>query len=84
MARVSLTPSAQWELDRAPSTIRIRLNAILRRLEGWPSVSGARPLRWQMVGRWRMRTGDWRVQFIVLGEEVVVERIGNRDRFYER
>ncbi|NOS99625.1 MAG: hypothetical protein HOP29_03260 [Phycisphaerales bacterium] len=30
-----------------------------------------------------MRTGDYRVQFRVAGETVVVERIGHRDGFYD-
>ncbi|MBI3462039.1 MAG: type II toxin-antitoxin system RelE/ParE family toxin, partial [Planctomycetes bacterium] len=35
------------------------------------------------AGRWRMRTGDYRLQFRAQGETVVVERIGHRDGFYE-
>jgi mRNA-degrading endonuclease RelE of RelBE toxin-antitoxin system len=29
-----------------------------------------------------MRTGDFRLQFRVEGETVIVEKIGHRDRFY--
>ena len=34
-------------------------------------------------GEYRIRTGDYRVQFHVRGEVVEVERIGHRDAFYE-
>ena len=56
---------------------------IIARLEDWPEVSGAKPLRGDLAGHYRMRTGDYRLQFHVEGEEVVVERVGHRDGFYE-
>jgi len=46
-------------------------------------VSGAKPLRGELAGLRRIRTGDYRVLFRVQGERVLVERIGHRDRFYE-
>jgi mRNA-degrading endonuclease RelE of RelBE toxin-antitoxin system len=57
--------------------------AIMERLEAWPSVSGAKPLRGSLVGRFRIRTGDYRIQFHLHGERVVIERVGHRDGFYE-
>jgi mRNA-degrading endonuclease RelE of RelBE toxin-antitoxin system len=36
-----------------------------------------------LAGRYRLRTGDYRVQFQVVGDLVHVERIGHRDGFYE-
>jgi mRNA-degrading endonuclease RelE of RelBE toxin-antitoxin system len=36
-----------------------------------------------LAGRFRLRTGDYRVQFRVDGEKIIVEKIGHRDRFYE-
>jgi mRNA-degrading endonuclease RelE of RelBE toxin-antitoxin system len=30
-----------------------------------------------------MRTGDYRLQFRVEGEVIIVEKIGHRDRYYE-
>jgi mRNA-degrading endonuclease RelE of RelBE toxin-antitoxin system len=52
-------------------------------LGGWPEVSGAKPLSGKLAGRYRVRTGDYRVQFYVAGASVIVEKIGHRDRFYE-
>jgi mRNA-degrading endonuclease RelE of RelBE toxin-antitoxin system len=46
-------------------------------------VSGAKPLRHALAGRYRIRTGGYRVQFRVAGDEVIVEKIGDRDGFYD-
>jgi mRNA-degrading endonuclease RelE of RelBE toxin-antitoxin system len=46
-------------------------------------VSGAKPLAGNLAGRYRIQTGDYRVQFGVEGETVIVEKIGHRDGFYD-
>ena len=46
---------------------------IFERLKAWPKVSGARPLRGPLAGRFRIRTGDYRVQFMLRGDAVVVD-----------
>lgn len=83
VARVELTRKAEREIDRLPKVIRLRVLEVVRRLEKWPLVSGAKPLRGSLTGRFRMRTGDYRIQFHLDGAIVVIERIGHRDRFYE-
>lgn len=83
MARVTLVPAAGKRLERLPLAIHVRVIRVLERLERWPSVSGAKPLRGKLAGRYRIRTGDYRVQFNVVGDTVIVERIGHRDGFYD-
>ncbi len=83
MARVTITPQAARELEELPLTIRGRVLAIMERLERWPAVSGAKALRGTLAGRFRVRTGDYRVQFHLRGERVIIERVGHRDGFYE-
>jgi len=78
-----LTPQAANELAELPRVIRTRVTLILHRLERWPNVSGAKPLKGKLAGRFRIRTGDYRVQFYPRGDDVVVERIGHRDGFYD-
>jgi mRNA-degrading endonuclease RelE of RelBE toxin-antitoxin system len=56
---------------------------LLVRLERWPDVSGAKPLSGGLAGRYRLRTGDYRVQFYMDGDNVMVEKIGHRDKFYD-
>lgn len=83
MAAVILDPRAILDFDQLPTRIKARMQLIFVRLENWPEVSGAKPLRGDLAGRFRMRTGDYRVQFLITGEDVVIERIGHRDGFYE-
>ena len=83
MAYVTLEPEAAEQLGRLPERIKSRVAGIIERLGYWPEVSGARPLRGNLAGHYRIRTGDYRLQFRVHGDEVIVERIGHRDRFYD-
>ena len=83
MARVTLTREATRGLEDLPFSMHTRVLALLERLANWPAVSGAKALSGPLAGRFRLRTGDYRVQFHVEGQEVVVEKIGHRDRFYE-
>jgi mRNA-degrading endonuclease RelE of RelBE toxin-antitoxin system len=63
--------------------LHARVLRLLVRLEHWPQVSGARPLVGELAGHYRLRTGDYRVQFHVSGDDVTVEKIGHRDGFYD-
>ena len=83
MADVRMTPEATEQFDALPRPIRARVTKLIERLRGWPAVSGAKPLSGDLTGRFRLRTGDYRLQFHVAGAAVVVEKIGHRDRFYE-
>jgi mRNA-degrading endonuclease RelE of RelBE toxin-antitoxin system len=80
---VRILPEAFRQIERLPPGIHLRVLAVLERLEHWPAVSGAKPLRGNLSGHYRVRTGDYRVQFYVTGDSVVVEKVGHRDGFYE-
>ena len=82
MGNVVLTAEAAEKLEALNNPIHGRVLRLLARLEQWPDVSGAKPLSGNLAGRWRMRTGDYRVQFFVVSDVVMVEKIGHRDRFY--
>ena len=83
MAKVTVTPEALREIGRLPRPIQQRILAIVVRLERWPAVGGAKPLRGKLAGHHRIRTGDYRVQFRLDGDNLIVERAGHRDGFYE-
>lgn len=83
MAKVTLTSAATQELESLEVVPHARVLKLLERLEDWPNVSGAKPLRGNLAGRFRMRTGDYRVQFHAAGDAVTVEKIGHRDGFYD-
>jgi mRNA-degrading endonuclease RelE of RelBE toxin-antitoxin system len=79
-----LYDAAAWEqFERLPSRIKARVLGIVQRLVQWPAVSGAKPLRGELVGHYRIRTGDYRIQFRIAGRMVFIERVGHRDGFYE-
>ena len=83
MAKVTMTREAAAGLDDLPLAIHCRMLSLLERLEKWPAVSGAKALTGPLAGRYRLRTGDYRLQFRVEGKAVIVEKIGHRDRFYD-
>ncbi len=83
MVRVELTPGAAEELSELPAIIQTRTLKIIRRLRDWPTVSGAKPLRRNLAGHYRIRTGDYRIQFFLREQVLVIEKIGHRDGFYE-
>ena len=83
MATVRLTAEAQEQVDGLPVVIQARVWTVIQRLADWPDVSGAKPLRKQLAGQYRVRTGDYRVQFKPVGDTVVVNRVGHRDGFYD-
>ena len=80
---VLVTATALAEFTEIPRTIQARVLGLVSRLEHWPRVSGAKGLSGNLAGHFRLRTGDYRVQFRVEKSVVIVERIGHRDGFYD-
>lgn len=83
MHSVVLTIAAAGDLEALREPIHTRVIKLLERLSNWPDVSGAKPLSGTLAGKYRLRTGDYRLQFHVQGRTVIIEKIGHRDRFYE-
>lgn len=81
--KVRTLPEAFRQIERLPVGIHRRVLVILQRLSQWPDVSGAKPLRGNLTGHYRLRTGDYRVQFYIDRDAIVVEKVGHRDGFYE-
>jgi mRNA interferase RelE/StbE len=85
MFEVRVTEVAQRDFLVLPLPIQTRVLQVFERLRCWPAVSGAKPLRGDLKGAYRIRVGDWRVLFTVarLPREVTVFRIANRRDVYE-
>lgn len=83
MATVRSTPEALEQARRLPKEIRRRMMKLLRRLEDWPNVSGAKALSGNLAGWYRLRTGDYRLRFRVQGDIIIVDKMGHRKDFYE-
>ncbi len=80
---VVMTKEAAKEFERLPTTIKARVLDIFVRLQSWPEVSGTKPLRHDLAGHYRIRTGDWRVMFRVVSPNVIVVSIEHRSRVYD-
>ncbi|HEX3654735.1 MAG TPA: type II toxin-antitoxin system RelE/ParE family toxin [Pirellulales bacterium] len=80
---VTVSPLAQDQLEKLPTRMVARVWRLLDRLKNWPKVSGAKRLTGELEGLFRMRTGDYRIIFRVVGETIVVEAIGHRKDIYE-
>ena len=63
MAMVHVTSDARAQISLLPLPIQGRVEAVIARLATWPNVSGAKPLRGNLKGNFRIRTGDYRVIF---------------------
>ena len=84
MVKVEFNAEAKRGLEDIPLTIRLRCYEIIGRLQRWPNVSGAKPLRGELKGCFRIRTGDWRVVFRPEGSVLWIVRIDNRKDVYGR
>jgi mRNA-degrading endonuclease RelE of RelBE toxin-antitoxin system len=83
MARVEITPDAQQQIEDLPGGIVQRVLAVIERLPNWPAVSGAKPLKGNRFGQYRLRTGDFRVIVRPVGDVIYVLEVGNRKDIYE-
>jgi mRNA-degrading endonuclease RelE of RelBE toxin-antitoxin system len=83
MMNVRITPEALEQAEALHEPILTRVMRLVERLHNWPEVSGVKPLSGKLSGSYRLRTGDYRLQFRVEGQTIIVEKIGHRDRFYE-
>jgi mRNA-degrading endonuclease RelE of RelBE toxin-antitoxin system len=83
MPKVTFEYAAARQLGDLPKTIKARIIELIVRLADWPQVSGAKALSGSLAGRFRLRTEDYRLQFRVERDEVIVEQVGHRDGFYD-
>ncbi len=83
MPHVTLLYDAARQLGALPKPIKARKVERLVRRADWPEVSGVKPLAGKLAGHFRLRTGDYRLQFRIEGGQVCVEQIGHRDGFYD-
>lgn len=76
-------PSAERELRKLPKPIIARLVARIEDLQRNPYPQGATKMT-AMEDTWRIREGDYRVIYKVVGNALTVEiiRIGNRRDVY--
>lgn len=82
--RVAISEEAFAAIEALREPMHRRILAGLERLQDWPDVSGAKPLRGELKGCYRIRCGDWRIVFRPRRDEsVIVLRVDNRRDVYE-
>jgi mRNA-degrading endonuclease RelE of RelBE toxin-antitoxin system len=81
--RLLMTLDARRDFSALPPVIQQRVRGVSQRLLEWPNVSGAKPMRHDYKGCFRVRTGDWRLICRPVGDEIWVIRIAHRREVYE-
>ena len=80
---VEIGPDAQAQFEELPLVIQARARSVFIRLRNWPDVSGAKPLKGDYAGSFRIRTGDYRIVFKpVSATKLNVWKIGDRKDVY--
>jgi mRNA interferase RelE/StbE len=70
------------DLPTIPRNLQVRIQrAIQQRLTAEPTYYGE-PLRYHLKGYWKLRVGDYRVVYQVVGQEVWIYRIDHRRDVY--
>jgi mRNA-degrading endonuclease RelE of RelBE toxin-antitoxin system len=77
-----MTAEALSDYQRLPLPIRTRAATLMKKLENWPNISGAKPLHGNWKAHFRLRTGDWRMIVRPSGATVWIVRIDNRRDVY--
>lgn len=75
-------PDAATDIARLPATIKERLKTAIRdRLMTEPALYG-KPLRANLKGYWKLRVGDYRIVYVIQGDEVVIYAVYHRKEAY--
>lgn len=85
MYRITFKKSAEKELERLPVRAIKRISKAIDELSSNPRPAGSKKLEGQKESLWRIRTGDYRVIYLV--EDVIriveIRRIGHRKDIYD-
>jgi mRNA interferase RelE/StbE len=81
MYEVVFTKKAVTDLEKLDETTRLRIARKLKEYSNSP-LQFARKLSNPQLGAYRFRIGDFRAIFDLVGEKIVILRIGNRKDIY--
>jgi mRNA interferase RelE/StbE len=84
--RIRFRPSARRDFAKLPPLIKRRIGRAIDALAEEPRPAGALLLSGSASPTWRIRAGDYRVLYEVLGDELVVlvVAVGHRREIYRR
>ena len=82
--RISITKRAKSDIDALEHVVRERLGKKLLHVAGLADI---RPIVKQLtdsrIGEYRLRIGDYRVLFDLIGNEIVILRVQHRKDVYK-
>ena len=81
--RLVYTHRAVKDIEALDTTVKQRIGKTLHRFEQNP-LAHAEPLKQSELGSYRFRIGDYRAVFDLIGEEIIVLRVGHRREIYKR
>ena len=81
--KIRIRKSALKDLRRLSKADKKRIHAAIGKLNGFPDVPNCRKLT-NFEPAYRMRVGDYRVLFDVVGEEIEIGRILHRRESYRK
>lgn len=70
------------QIEDVPGRDRPRVERLVETLANYPNVPGIQPLHGSDAGRYKIRSGDYRVIVRIEGGKVVVEEVQNRRESY--
>ena len=82
MVRIRIDDHALEQMARLPSRMQTRIESVVDRLENWPEVSGVKALTGNLKGRYRIRSGDYRVLFKIEPDLITITNIDHRKDVY--
>ena len=78
--RIVVTHSFEKDFRNLGSDTRPRVLDALQSLQSNPQAG--RKLAAAKIGKWRIRIGDYRVRYDIIGNDVVLYRVRHRSRIY--
>jgi mRNA interferase RelE/StbE len=79
--RIVVTRSFEKDFRSLGSDTRERVLEALQTLQLNPQTG--RKLAAAKIGKWRIRTGDYRIRYDIIGNDVVLYRVRHRSRIYQ-
>ena len=81
--RLVYTHRAIKDIQKLEPQVKARIGKALLRFEADP-LGHAKPLTNADLGTYRFRVGDYRIIFDIVGEDIVILRVGHRRQIYRK
>ncbi len=76
------TPTFRKDLQKLDIKTHERILKVLEKLEENPFIG--KKLKSVKVGCWRIRVGEYRIRYDIMGNDIVLHRVRHRKTIYEK